>query len=136
MDKITELQRSKNMSRIKGSNTSIEKSVRSALYKNHIGYRKNVKEMPGKPDIVCSRYKAVIFVNGCFWHGHDECKLFVIPKTRTEWWLVKIIRNKTNDVKNAFLLTTSGWRVFTVWQCQLKKEAESTLRNLIAQIKS
>ncbi len=95
-DKIT---RSFNMSRIKGKDTKPEMLVRKFLHANGFRYRLHVKNLPGKPDIVLPKYKTVIFVHGCFWHGHEHCEYFVVPKTRTDWWLNKIHSNITNDAK-------------------------------------
>lgn len=123
--------RSYNMSRIKGKNTKPEILVRKFLFANGFRYRLNDKKLPGKPDIVLPKYKTVIFVNGCFWHGHNECSYFVIPKTRTEWWLNKISVNKENDNKNKTLLETAGWHVIAIYECQLKNEKiSSTFQNL------
>jgi DNA mismatch endonuclease (patch repair protein) len=99
--------RSYNMSRIKGKNTKPEILVRRFLFANGFRYRLNDKKLPGKPDIVLPKYKTVIFVNGCFWHGHNECSYFVIPKTRTEWWLNKINKNREADADNFFRLKKS-----------------------------
>lgn len=118
-DKAT---RSYNMSRIKSSNTKPEMLVRSFLHSNGYRYSLHKKTMPGKPDIVLSKYKTVIFINGCFWHGHKKCKKFVLPKTRTQWWLDKIERNKANDTKAIKALKKDGWKVIIVWECHLKKE--------------
>lgn len=86
--------RSYNMSQIKGKNTKPEILVRKFLFKKGFRYRINVQKLQGKPDVVLPKYKVVIFVNGCFWHGHEGCKYFVVPKTRTDWWLKKILINK------------------------------------------
>lgn len=80
------------------------------------------KKLPGKPDIVLSKYKTVIFVNGCFWHGHKNCKYFVLPKTKSEWWKKKIESNKERDYKNSTILKAEGWNVFSIFECQLKKD--------------
>src|SRR5450759_5044863 len=103
--------RSYNMSQIKGKNTKPEMLVRKFLFANGFRYRLNVKDMPGKPDIVLPKYKTVIFVHGCFWHGHEGCKYYVVPKTRTEWWLHKIGNNITNDTNAERLLKAAGWTV-------------------------
>jgi len=125
------------MSRIKGKNTKPEILVRKFLFANGFRYRLNDKKLPGKPDIVLPKYKTVIFVNGCFWHGHNECSYFVIPKTRTEWWLNKISVNKENDNKNKTLLETAGWQVIAIYECQLKKEKISgTFQNLLSLLSS
>ncbi|MBI3133326.1 MAG: DNA mismatch endonuclease Vsr [Bacteroidetes bacterium] len=114
--------RSYNMSRIKGKDTKPEMLVRKFLFANGFRYRLHVKNLPGKPDIVLPKYKTVIFVHGCFWHGHKNCKYFVVPKTRTEWWLEKISRNRENDVEKKKNLTRLGWRVMNIWECQLKRD--------------
>ena len=125
--------RSYNMSRIKGKNTKPEIMVRKFLFARGFRYRLNDEKLPGKPDIVLSKYKTVIFVNGCFWHGHEGCKYFVIPKTRTNWWLKKISGNKENDNKNRALLQTTGWQVISIYECQLKKEEiNNTFQNLLS----
>jgi len=91
--------RSYNMSQIKGKNTKPEMLVRRFLFSKGFRYRLHVKDLPGKPDLVLPKYKTVIFINGCFWHGHEGCRYFVIPKTRTEWWLHKIKDTWRNEQK-------------------------------------
>src|SRR5450759_2655423 len=103
--------RSYNMSQIKGKNTKPEIMIRKFLFAKGFRFILNDKKLPGKPDIVLTKYKTVIFVNGCFWHGHDECKYFVVPKTRTEWWISKIVQNKKSDSENYVRLTVLGWKV-------------------------
>ncbi len=112
--------RSYNMSRIKGKDTKPEMLVRRYLHGLGYRYRLHVKDMPGKPDIVLPRYRTVIFINGCFWHGHEGCKYYVVPKTRSEWWLNKINHNRDNDAKAIKALKKAGWRVILVWECVLK----------------
>jgi DNA mismatch endonuclease (patch repair protein) len=112
--------RSKNMAAIKGKNTRPEMLVRKFLYAHGYRYRLHDKKLPGKPDIVLPKYKTVIFVHGCFWHGHKNCKYFVVPKTRTEWWLNKINGNIANDVKAAKALKKEGWKIINLWECGLK----------------
>lgn len=114
--------RSYNMSRIKGKNTKPEILVRKYLFSKGFRYRLNVKTLPGKPDIVLRKYNTIIFINGCFWHGHEECKYFVIPKTKTKWWLNKIEKTKERDFNTKTLLTQLGWNIITLWECQLKKD--------------
>ncbi len=114
-------QRSYNMSKIKSKDTKPEILVRQFLFKNGLRYRLHVKDLPGKPDIVLPKYKAAIFVNGCFWHGHSECRYYVVPKTRTEWWLTKINKNIDNDRLAFEKLKQAGWKVLQVWECELKK---------------
>lgn len=133
-DKIT---RSYNMSQIKGKDTKPELLVRKFLFANGFRYRLNVKNLPGKPDIVLPRFKTVIFVNGCFWHGHKNCKYFVIPKTRTDWWINKISINTLHDIKSIRYLKKQGWKVIAVFECQLKpKKINRTLIKLLERIQT
>lgn len=131
-DKAT---RSYNMSRIKGKDTKPEILVRKFLFAHGFRYRLNVKTLPGKPDIVLAKYKTVIFINGCFWHGHEGCKYFVVPTTRTEWWLNKINETQKRDKEKEVQLNVLGWKVLTIWQCQLKNyNLPDLINNIIAQI--
>jgi DNA mismatch endonuclease, patch repair protein len=123
--------RSYNMSRIKGKNTKPEMLVRKFLHANGFRYRLHVKDLPGKPDIVLPKYKTVIFVHGCFWHGHKDCKYFIVPKTRTEWWLTKINSNIVNDTKASKALKKEGWNIIYLWECSLKPtQLQQTLYHL------
>ncbi|SDF29173.1 T/G mismatch-specific endonuclease [Epilithonimonas hungarica] len=127
--------RTYNMSRIRGKDTKPELLVRKFLFANGLRYRLHDKKLPGKPDIILPRFKTVIFVNGCFWHGHENCKYFVIPKTRTEFWTDKIEGNKKRDEKNITQLKNDGWNVIIVYECQLKKgRQEITLNNILENI--
>jgi len=127
--------RSYNMSQIKGKNTKPEIVVRKFLFANRFRYKLHDKNLPGKPDIVLPKYKTVIFVHGCFWHGHKNCKYFVVPRTRTKWWLAKITSNQKNDLKHKRFLIKNGWRVITLWECQLKKnKIDNTLSKLLKEI--
>jgi DNA mismatch endonuclease, patch repair protein len=134
--------RSYNMSRIKAKDTKPEMLVRRFLHANGFRYSLHNKKLPGKPDIVLNKYKTVIFVHGCFWHGHKNlpgrqagCKYFVIPKTRTEWWLNKINTNIANDSKALKALKKQGWRVINLWECSLKPaKVEKTLSGLLKKI--
>lgn len=112
--------RSYNMSRIKGKDTKPEMLVRKFLFSKGFRYRLHVKDLPGKPDIVLPKYKTIIFVHGCFFHGHKGCKYFVVPKTRTEWWLDKIKGNQKRDREVEIQLNVLGWKVITIWECELK----------------
>ena len=124
--------RSYNMSRIKGKNTKPEMLVRKFLFANGLRYRLHDPKLPGKPDIVLSKYKTVIFVNGCFWHGHKGCSYFVLPKTRTEWWLQKIKGTRTRDKAAEIALNVKGWKVIVIWECGLKSGSiVSTFINMI-----
>lgn len=113
--------RSMNMSHIRSTNSKPEEIVRKYLSSKGLRYRKNVSNMPGKPDIVLRKYKTVIFVNGCFWHQHD-CGRFVMPSSNTEYWSNKISRNVERDKTNIELLKAQGWKVLVIWECQLKKK--------------
>lgn len=113
--------RSYNMSRIRNKNTKPEELVRKYLFSQGFRYRKNDSRFPGKPDVVLPKYKTVIFVNGCFWHGHTGCRYFVWPKNNAEFWKNKIMENTQRDAKNQSLLLEQGWRVIVIWECELKK---------------
>lgn len=127
--------RSYNMSRIKGKNTKPEELVRRYLFSRGFRYRKNVKTLPGCPDIVLPKYKIAIFVNGCFWHKHD-CKRFVWPSTNVEYWKAKITRNVERDLINTASLISLGWKVVVVWECELKKpNVQKRLEDLFSEIK-
>ena len=126
--------RSYNMSQIRSRDTKPELLVRKFLFANGFRYRLHVKNLPGKPDIVLPKYKTVILVNGCFWHGHENCKYFKFPETRAEWWREKIEKNKQNDkIKQAKLLDM-GYRVIVVWECEIKNKTIYT--NLIGNVKN
>ena len=127
--------RSYNMSRIKGKDTKPEMLVRRFLHANGYRYKLHDKTLPGKPDIVLPKYKTVIFVHGCFWHGHKNCKYFVVPKTRTEWWLNKINGNIANDAKAAKALRKEGWTVIYIWECNLSAaQVEKSLNNILLKL--
>ena len=116
--------RSYNMSRIRGKDTKPEETVRKFLFANRLRYRKNDRRLPGTPDIVLPKYKTVVFVNGCFWHGHEGCRYFVWPKSNPEFWKEKIEANIRRDNENHRLLEEQGWRVIVVLGCQLKKKTK------------
>lgn len=121
--------RSRNMAAIKGKNTKPEMLIRKALFRRGFRYRLHDKRLPSKPDIVLPRYKTVIFVHGCFWHGHD-CSLFKIPKTRTEFWMSKIAANRERDLSNVAQLKATGWRLVVIWECALKGKRKTLPDNL------
>ena len=121
MDVHSKEVRSYNMSCIKGKGTKPEEMVRKYLFSQGFRYRKNDKKLPGTPDIVLPKYKTVIFVNGCFWHGHEGCKYFVWPKNNAEFWKAKILQNIERDKRDFERLENAGWKVIVVWECQLKK---------------
>lgn len=126
--------RSYNMSCIKGKNTKPEEIVRKYLFSQGFRYRKNDKRFPGTPDIVLPKYKTVIFVNGCFWHGHEGCRYYVLPKTNTEFWVNKIETNKQRDIRKTNEIQALGWKVIVVWECQLKNNKDKTLKELVHNI--
>ena len=129
MDKLSKEKRSWNMSRIRSKNTAPELAVRIYLFSKGIRYRVNVK-IPGKPDIAIKKIKTAVFVNGCFWHGHENCKDSGIPKSNTKFWKTKIESNMARDRRNIELLTNNGWRVVTIWECELLKKADIVLESL------
>ncbi|MDE7168862.1 MAG: very short patch repair endonuclease [Mucispirillum sp.] len=125
------------MSKISGKNTKPEILVRKYLFANGFRFRVNDKRLPGKPDILLPKYKAVVFINGCFWHCHENCKYAALPVTNTVFWKNKIISNTERDKAIQFQLKQMGYRVFIIWQCQLKaKIKENTLLNLINELKN
>jgi len=134
VDSISSEHRSWNMSRIKNKDTKIEVMVRQYLFHHGFRFRKNDKRYPGKPDVVLPKYKTVIFVHGCFWHRHEGCKLATTPKTRTEFWLEKFEKNVANDKKHYEELQKMGWKVIIVWECELEKDFESTMKQIVNQI--
>jgi len=118
-DIVDSATRSRMMSGIRGKNTKPEILIRSKLHRQGFRFRLHVRDLPGKPDIVLPRYRAAIFVHGCFWHGHD-CPLFKLPSTRRDFWREKIERNQKNDLNAKKLLLDSGWRVGVVWECAIR----------------
>lgn len=130
-DHLTKDQRHRCMSRIPHTATKQELLVRRWLWAHGYRYRLNVKSVPGKPDIVMRKYRTAIFVNGCFWHGHECCSLFVMPKSNTDFWKTKIKRNRERDQQNYLLLMDAGWQVLVIWQCNLTKDKlESTMQSV------
>lgn len=109
------------MAQIHSSNTKPETKVRKYLFAHGFRYRKNVKNLPGKPDIVLKKYKTIIFVNGCFWHKH-ECSKMRIPKTNVQYWIAKLNNNKIRDSENISALEKKGWKVIVIWECELNKQ--------------
>lgn len=135
MDNHSKEVRSYNMSEIRSTGTKPEEIVRKYLFSKGLRYRKNVKILPRKPDIVFSKYKTVVFVNGCFWHGHQNCRYFVMPKSNTEYWESKIKSNITRDKTTYDSLSALGWNVLIVWECELKKDKRDiTLERLFYSI--
>lgn len=129
-DSLSKEKRSWNMSRIKNKDTSIEITVRKYLFKQGFRFRKNVKTLPGKPDIVLPKYKTVIFLHGCFWHRHFGCKGATTPKSNIEFWEKKFAANMECDKKNKELLESKGWNVVYIWQCEIEKSFEITMEKL------
>ena len=119
------------MAAIHGKDTNPEMVVRQYLWGHGFRYRLNHPRLPGKPDIVMRKYRTCIFVNGCFWHGHEGCRYYTMPKTNTEFWVNKVKRNKERDVKVQHELAAMGWHCITIWECELKpKVREKTLESL------
>jgi len=134
-DCLSPEQRHNCMSRIRGKNTTPEMMVRKELFSHGYRYRVNVKNLPCKPDIVLKKYNTVIFVNGCFWHGHEGCKKFVIPKTNTEFWKDKIQSNQERDKEGYVKLKEQGWKVIVVWECELTKQRfAETMNSIFAEL--
>ena len=124
------------MSRIAGKDTKPEELVRKYLFSKGFRYRKNVRKLPGTPDLVLPKYRTVIFVNGCFWHGHEGCKYFVWPKNNAEFWRQKIETNISRDQRKEAQLRDMGWNVMIVWECELRPpKRQATLEWLESQLR-
>lgn len=132
-DTFTPEQRHRCMSHIKGKNTKPEILVRKALFQKGFRYRINVKGLSGHPDIVLKKYHTAIFINGCFWHGHENCKKATIPQTNSDFWREKIISNKKRDEANVECLRNDGWKVIVIWECELSKSLFSDRINKLAE---
>ena len=135
-DILSPQQRRRCMSAIKGKDTKPEMIVRKYLFSKGLRYRLHDKKLAGHPDIVLKKHKTVLFIDGCFWHGHNECKYFKMPKSNVFFWEQKINRNRTRDIANNYVLQTEGWRVIRIWECEIKKVAgrEERLESLYNQI--
>ena len=130
-DKLTREQRHRCMASIHSRDTKPEMTVRRYLHSRGFRYRVNVKGLPGSPDIVLRKYRTVIFIHGCFWHGHEGCRYFVMPKSNTDFWTRKIERNRERDQERRAQLRQMGWHTIVIWECQLKpKTREATLAEL------
>ena len=129
-------ERSRNMAAIKGKDTKPEMIVRKYLFSKGLRFRVHVKKLAGSPNIVLPKYKTVIFVNGCFWHGHEGCKYSHLPKSNEFYWEQKIRRNKARDIANEFVLQSQGWNVINIWECEIKnvKERLTNLEKLYHEI--
>ncbi len=134
-DTVSKEKRSEIMSKIRGVNTKPEIMVRQYLFSKGFRYTVHNKSLAGRPDICLRKYKRLIFVNGCFWHGHSNCNIFSMPKTNKKFWHNKIETNINRDRRNLRVLKRLGWKVIVVWECQLKnKRREKTLKRLVANI--
>jgi len=135
MDIWTKEKRSEVMSKIKGKNTKPELILRCNLFKQGFRFRIHRKDLPGKPDIVLPKYKTVIFVHGCFWHYHKSCREGRIPSTNSKFWQDKLEHNISKDKENMKALKKENWKVFVVWECEIEKQFERTIKKLTAKIK-
>ncbi|MDR1538971.1 MAG: DNA mismatch endonuclease Vsr [Clostridiales bacterium] len=124
-DPFSPEKRSYTMSQIKSKDTKPESAVRKYLFSRGLRYRKNDNRYPGHPDIVLPKYKTVIFVNGCFWHSHEGCSNYSVPKSNTDYWIPKLAKNRERDALNASALEKDGWKVIVVWECELKKKLQA-----------
>ncbi|AXQ27477.1 DNA mismatch endonuclease Vsr [Solimonas sp. K1W22B-7] len=128
MDTLSEAARSRNMSRIRASDTAPERLLRRLVWATRKGYRLNLKSLPGKPDIAFTKAKLAIFMHGCFWHGHERCRRANTPKSNTHYWAPKIEGNRRRDAANVAALGQGNWDVLVVWECELKNPEEVTRR--------
>ncbi|GAA4651001.1 DNA mismatch endonuclease Vsr [Kistimonas scapharcae] len=135
MDVVSPAVRSRMMSSIRGKDTNPELLIRKALFAHGFRYRLHDKSLPGKPDLVFPKYRAVIQINGCFWHGHG-CHMFKWPSSRQAFWKKKITENKLRDESNGLALEQLGWRVLTVWECALRGRHKQSLDEVVFLIKS
>lgn len=135
MDNVSKEERSRIMGLVKQQDTKPEMFIRSLLHRNGFRYRLHDKRLPGKPDLVFPKFKTILFVHGCFWHGHNKssCKLARIPKSKIDFWTDKILQNRDRDTKNITSLEEKGWRVLIVWECELSDK--ELLKQLILDIK-
>ncbi|WP_395393766.1 DNA mismatch endonuclease Vsr [Novosphingobium sp. BL-8A] len=124
VDTLTPAERSMRMGRIRARDTKPEVALRKALHAKGLRFRLHGAKLPGKPDIVLPKYKAVIFVHGCFWHRHKGCKVASTPKTNTEFWVDKFDKNVARDARNIAFLLEQGWHVLVVWECELSTRAK------------
>lgn len=129
---MTGEQRHRCMAAIRGKDTKPELLVRKFLFSRGFRYRLNHPRLPGHPDIVMRKYRTVVFVNGCFWHGHEDCKYFVMPKTNTGFWEAKIERNRRRDIAEQHQLASMGWHCITIWECQLKPAVRQHTLEMLA----
>jgi len=137
MDFMSPIQRSAAMSAVRGTETQIERILRSQLHRKCLRFRKNVRWLPGCPDIVLPKYRCVVFVHGCFWHHHKNCKRSKLPATRRSFWEKKIADNVNRDRRQVTHLRSEGWRVLIVWECRLRQSAtqDKAVERLVSKIK-
>ena len=135
-DSMTPEQRSRCMSAVKGKDTKPEMIVRKYLFSKGLRFRLHVRSLPGNPDIVLPKYKTVVFINGCFWHGNEGCKYYRLPKSNVEFWEFKITNNKNRDILNEIRLKDIGWHVVRIWECEIRKvqDRDISLEKLYKQI--
>jgi DNA mismatch endonuclease (patch repair protein) len=126
-DVVNPAVRSRMMSGIRGKDTRPEKLVRSALFAAGFRFRLHSRNLPGKPDLVLARWRTVVFINGCFWHAHPDCRFFRVPKNRRSFWIEKLGANRSRDIKCTAAIASQGWKVVTVWECALRADAVVTL---------
>ncbi|MDR0304402.1 MAG: DNA mismatch endonuclease Vsr [Chitinispirillales bacterium] len=135
MDTFSKSKRSEIMSKVSGKDTKPEILVRKYLFSKGFRFRKNVANLPGKPDIVLPKYKTVIFIHGCFWHGHKNCEAAKLPTSNIDYWTKKISSNIKRDLKNEESLKIAGWNVIFIWECELKAgNKEKKLNLLVSQL--
>lgn len=134
-DRVSRAVRSKNMSRVRSKDTKPERLVRSALHQLGLRFQLHRSDLPGRPDITFVKHKAVIFVNGCFWHQHIGCRKAKLPSTRHEWWQQKLEANAVRDQKNYDLLRSQGWRVLITWECEINDNPEAISQALAREIR-
>ena len=134
-DTLTKEKRSWNMSRIRGKDTQIEVKVRKYLFSKGFRYRKNVSELPGKPDIVLPKYNTVVFIHGCYWHRHPGCKYSYTPKSNLDFWEKKFSANIKNDESKREQLENSGWRMIVLWECDIEHRFEQTMETLVSRLR-
>jgi len=134
-DSLAKERRSWNMSRIRGRNTGPELRLRSLLHRAGFRFRLHTKQLPGSPDVVLPKYQTAIFVHGCFWHRHPGCRNATMPSTRRDFWQEKFDANVSRDARNQAALEAAGWTVLTIWECELKADAEGVVRRLADELR-
>jgi len=135
-DTVSKEKRSEIMSKIGPEDSGIELAVRRFLHSRNIRFRKHVKDLPGSPDIAIKKYRVAVFINGCFWHGHEDCDLYKLPKTRPGFWKEKARRNRARDKRKVDELESMGWTVFILWECEIRDSLEATAGRVYEHIES